>query len=320
MPASTSARIRSGEEQCGTERADDLGATHGANPMVEGLRRDGGPCRYSIGLWCAGGPAGCQPTGTAQTSQRAVGRVDGARQGGGAGEEAVDPGRGRPSLGDGPHDERLPAARVAGDEDAGDRGHVVVVALDVRALVEVDAELLHQARPLRAEEAHGQQDELGGDLPLGALDLLEAPAAELHLDELTPRTRPSLAEELLGGHGVHALAALLVGGGDAEEHRVGRPRLAGGALLGGPRQDLELVTDLAPWRCEVPRQSAPVSPPPMMMTSLPSAVTWPSTLSPRATRLAGGRKSMAWRTPSSSRPGTGRSRGTVEPIARTTAS
>ena len=31
-------------------------------------------------------------------------------------------------------------------------------------------------------------------------------------------------------------------------------------------------TDRAPWRWAVPRQSAPVSPPPMMMTRLPSAL------------------------------------------------
>ena len=39
-----------------------------------------------------------------------------------------------------------------------------------------------------------------------------------------------------------------------------------------------LVTERAPWRCAVPMQSAPVSPPPMTMTSLPAAVTWPVTL------------------------------------------
>ena len=42
--------------------------------------------------------------------------------------------------------------------------------------------------------------------------------------------------------------------------------------------------------------------------------------SPSATRLACGRNSMAWWMPPSSRPGTGRSRAAVAPIARTTAS
>ena len=80
------------------------------------------------------------------------------------------------------------------------------------------------------------------------------------------------------------------------------------------------VTDRAPWRSDVPRQSAPVSPPPMMTTSRPVAVTWFSTLSPAATRLAGGKNSIACMIPSSSRPGTGRSRAAVAPTERTTAS
>ena len=41
-----------------------------------------------------------------------------------------------------------------------------------------------------------------------------------------------------------------------------------------------LVTLSAPWRCAVPMQSAPVSPPPMTTTCLPSAVIWSGTVSP----------------------------------------
>ena len=37
------------------------------------------------------------------------------------------------------------------------------------------------------------------------------------------------------------------------------------------------VIDFAPCRIAVPRQSAPVSPPPMMTTCLPAAVIWFST-------------------------------------------
>ena len=74
------------------------------------------------------------------------------------------------------------------------------------------------------------------------------------------------------------------------------------------------VTDAAPWRVAVPRQSAPVSPPPMITTCLPvggDLVRRPR--SPSATRLACGRYSIAWWMPPSSRPGTGRSRATVAP-------
>ncbi len=54
------------------------------------------------------------------------------------------------------------------------------------------------------------------------------------------------------------------------------------------------VIDAAPWRVEVPRQSAPVSPPPMMTTFLPVARIWSSTSSPSDARLAWGRNSIAW--------------------------
>ena len=54
------------------------------------------------------------------------------------------------------------------------------------------------------------------------------------------------------------------------------------------------VTEAAPWRCEVPRQSAPVSPPPMITTCLPSAVIGGASMSPCCTWLAHGRNSIAW--------------------------
>ena len=72
-----------------------------------------------------------------------------------------------------------------------------------------------------------------------------------------------------------------------------------------------------PWRCEVPRQSAPVSPPPMMMTCLSSAVNWGSsdTESPATRRFWRGRNSIARWMPFKSRPGIGRSRARVGPAA-----
>ena len=80
------------------------------------------------------------------------------------------------------------------------------------------------------------------------------------------------------------------------------------------------TTEVAPCRTTVPRQSAAVSPPPTMTTSLPAAVTGGRARSPSWTRLACGRYSIAWWTPASSRPGTGRSRQAVAPVAMTTAS
>ncbi len=70
----------------------------------------------------------------------------------------------------------------------------------------------------------------------------------------------------------------------------------------------------------MPTQSAPVSPPPMTTTCLPSAVIGETVRSPSCTLLASGRYSIAKWTPFSSRPGTGRSRETVAPAAMTTAS
>jgi hypothetical protein len=69
----------------------------------------------------------------------------------------------------------------------------------------------------------------------------------------------------------------------------------------------------------VPTQSVPVSPPPITMTFLPAAeigVVGP----PSRALVFATRKSMAKCTPASSRPSTFRSRGIVEPTARTAAS
>ena len=177
------------------------------------------------------------------------------------------------------------------------------------------------AAPLRADEAHRQQHELARQLEVGALDLLEA--AVDHLDLVRPQrahVAVVVADEALGVDREDPLAALFVGRRRALHQRPRRPRVGVGADVGRPGQDLELVDDAAPWRCAVPRQSAPVSPPPMITTCLPSARDRRSARSPCCTRLAGGRYSIAWWMPFSSRPGTGRSRHAVAPAASTTAS
>ena len=55
------------------------------------------------------------------------------------------------------------------------------VAGHVAAPVDLDAEGVDQALALRAGEAHGQEDQVGRQLPLGALDLLEPAVDPLHL-------------------------------------------------------------------------------------------------------------------------------------------
>ena len=90
--------------------------------------------------------------------------------------------------------------------------------------------------------------------------------------------------------------------------------------LGGSGMISSWCTEAAPWRWAVPRQSAPVSPPPMMTTCLPWREMGDAPSTPSWTRLEGFRYSRAKWTPSRSRPGTSRSRGRVAPPARTTAS
>ena len=77
------------------------------------------------------------------------------------------------ALGDRPDDQRLAAAGVAGGEDAGARRSRSRRG-DVAAGVEVQRELLDDALVLRVQEAHRQQHEVGAELELAALDLLEA--------------------------------------------------------------------------------------------------------------------------------------------------
>src|SRR4051812_17745847 len=60
---------------------------------------------------------------------------------------------------DGPDDERLTAAQVAGGEDAFQAGHVVAAGLHVAARIELEAELLDRPALLGAQKAHGQEGE-----------------------------------------------------------------------------------------------------------------------------------------------------------------
>ncbi len=91
--------------------------------------------------------------------------------------------RGAAAFLEGPDDEALAAAAIAGGEDARDAGGIfAVVGLDIGAGVALDAEGIEQ-RLLGAEEAHREQDELGGHDPLAAGDV---PRDELALLVLLP--------------------------------------------------------------------------------------------------------------------------------------
>src|SRR5471030_3522429 len=80
-----------------------------------------------------------------------------ARQRGAAHQSLVDRPRALPAFADRPDDERLTAAHVAGGEQLGNRGLVVLnVGGDVAARIERHARLLEQARLARPQEAHSQ--------------------------------------------------------------------------------------------------------------------------------------------------------------------
>ena len=100
----------------------------------------------------------------------------------------------------------------------------VVIARHVAAIGELDAEVGQQAFPLRADEAHRQQHEVGFQLEVAALDLLELAGLHLDLVAAQPGDPAVAADELLGVDRVDPLAAFLVRGGHPEHQRVGRPR------------------------------------------------------------------------------------------------
>ncbi len=149
---------------------------------------------------------------------------------------------------------------------------------DVAALGEPDAEIGEHARPLRAHEAHREQHQIGVHDVLAAGDRLRTrcgrpPARALTLTACScAHAAVGIAREPLGRHREDALAALLVRRATpgrcwatpaTDCRRRARRAVAAAARTGAP--------SVAPWRCTVPRQSAPVSPPPMITTCLPSA-------------------------------------------------
>src|ERR1035441_2460084 len=77
------------------------------------------------------------------------------------------------ALRNGPNNERLSPARIAGRENAGLAGHVPLVCFDVASAVESQAELFNQARPHRPQETEGQQNEIRLQLELAARNRFE---------------------------------------------------------------------------------------------------------------------------------------------------
>ena len=182
---------------------------------------------------------------------------------------------------------------------------------------------------LGTEKAHGQQNEI-------RLDSNSDPGTgtKSHAAVLAAPSRPCVglqrahasllvADESLRRDRVEPLAAFLVRGRDAEDVRPLRPGLSAARVSGGIGISSSWCTARAPWRCAVPRQSAPVSPPPMMTTSLvlrSDELVVRNLVAFAAAVLQRSGTPSRNGFPCSSRPGTGRSRGWPAPPASRIAS
>src|SRR5690349_16576740 len=142
-----------------------------------------------------------------------------ARQLGLAHEIEVDRAGCLPTFADGPDDQRLTFADVAGGIDLGERCAVIVgVGADVGPAVAGDVDLLQEAALVRPGKADSDQDEIGAD---GEFAAGQRPAAGID-----PGTADAdgaavlVADHLEGGAGKLTLGALGPAGRGAE---VGRP-------------------------------------------------------------------------------------------------
>ena len=166
--------------------------------------------------------------------------------------------RGAAAFVDGPDDQALAAAAVAGGEDALDAGRVfLVLGLDVGARVGFHIDFLQQ-RLLRAEETHRQQDELrgaslfGAGLSFGMNWPLSFFSHSISHGARAPCTLPVVvADELLHGGEIDARIGAEFRGGfflavvQLVDLRPFRPRIVVGALHRRLRQDLDLHEALA---------------------------------------------------------------------------
>ena len=128
---------------------------------------------------------------------------------------------------------------------------------------------------LGSEESHRQQDEVGLQLELAVRDRLELHAAAVRSPSPRDARAASspgpcrVAGEPLASRSNTAARRLLRAptrrGRCSARAATGCPPRARRAAAAAARAD---ARSRAPWRCAVPRQSAPVSPPPMMIDVL----------------------------------------------------
>ncbi len=96
-------------------------------------------------------------------------------------EELIDAPGGLAAFADGPDDEALSAANVAGGKDAGDAGGVVFVAGDIAAGIELEPKLADGAVVLGVDEAEGEQAQIAIKLEFASRGLLSSTAGRCGL-------------------------------------------------------------------------------------------------------------------------------------------
>jgi hypothetical protein len=190
--------------------------------------------------------------------------------------------RGAAAFVEGPDHQALPAPGVAGRENA----RMLVAYFSCSALTLVRASrstpvVRAAAVPARGSPWPASTNCAGAPFPCrhfrgGELALFVALPFDLHgVDFLDVALL--VAGEFLGGGQIDARVAAEFGGGfllaviQLVNLRPFRPRIVLGALQRRRGRISNCTRLLQPWRIEVPTQSVPVSPPPMTMTSLPSA-------------------------------------------------
>src|SRR6218665_2679371 len=127
-----------------------------------------------------------------------------------------------PALADGPDDQRLAPAHVAGGKDLGHVGGVAAVGFGAGAGIATGI-LLHpkgvEHRRHRADEAHGQQHQVGREGLFRAVYFDQFAVLELHAHGFQARHTAFVADEFPGGDGELARAALFVAGTGAQLDR-----------------------------------------------------------------------------------------------------
>ena len=200
----------------------------------------------------------------------------------------VDGAGGAAAFVDGPDDQRLAAAAVAGGEHARHAGgELAVLGLVVASAGRVPRPSCSASVVLGAEEAHRQQHQVGLPIRLAAGDLVHLRAG---------RRRRVVHSTCDGPHAARRgrcrrrgtpwstmrilarVCAELRGRPPRGRSRRGRSAATAARdcrrarSSGGWASSSKLTRLLQPWRIDVPMQSVPVSPPPMTITSLSLAL------------------------------------------------